>query len=134
MGLLTQTAQASRDILEVEKIDVVADKGYFKIEVIEPCEKAGVMPYLLKPQRGPAVREGFFRKDEFRYHGEREAYICLAGQTLATRDESKLRELKKFDCSNKAACLVCAVRPRCTKVYRTFSRLENEAALDRMAE
>ena len=34
MGLQTQTAQAVRDILEVEKIDIVADKGYFKNEDI----------------------------------------------------------------------------------------------------
>jgi len=134
MGLLTQTARAARDVLEVEKIDVVADKGYFKIEDIEACDKAGITPWVPRPQRGPAVREGFFRKDEFHYDAERDACICPAGQTLATRYESKLRELKKFDYSNKAACLVCALRPRCTNNYRKVSRLENEAVLDRMAE
>ena len=134
MGLLTQTAEAARDILEVEKIDVVADKGYFKIEDIEACEKAGMTPYVPRPQRGPAVREGFFRKDEFRYDAERDAYICPAGQILATRYESKLRDLKKFDYSNRAACLVCAMRSRCTKEFRKVSRLESEAVLDRMAE
>jgi transposase len=30
----------------------VADKGYFKIEDIEACEKAGMEPYLPRPQRG----------------------------------------------------------------------------------
>jgi hypothetical protein len=133
MGLLTQTAEAARDILEVEKIDVVADKGYFKIEDIEACEKAGMTPYVPRPQRGPAVREGFFRKDEFRYDAERDAYICPAGQVLATRYESKLRDLKRLDYCNRAACLVCAMRSRCTKEYRKVSRLENEAVLDRMA-
>jgi len=133
MGLLTQTAEAARDILEVEQIDVVADKGYYKIEDIEACEKAGVTPYVPRPQRGPAVREGFFRKDEFRYDAERDAYICPAGQVLSTRYESKLRDLKKFDYSNRAACLVCAIRSRCTKDFRKVSRLENEAVLDRMA-
>ena len=91
-------------------------------------------PYVPRPQRGPAVREGFFRKDEFRYDAERDAYICPAGQVLATRYESKSRDLKKFDYSNRAACLVCAMRSRCTKEYRKVSRLESEAVLDRMAE
>jgi hypothetical protein len=45
MGLLTQTAEPARAILEVETIDVVADRGYFKIEDIEACEKAGMTPY-----------------------------------------------------------------------------------------
>src|SRR3984893_8070342 len=37
MGLLTQTAEPARAILDVETIDVVADRGYFKIEDIEAC-------------------------------------------------------------------------------------------------
>ena len=67
MGLLTQTAEPARAILGVETIDVVADRGYFKIEDIEACEKAGWIPHVPRPQRGSSVREGFFRKDEFRY-------------------------------------------------------------------
>src|SRR3954465_5447267 len=34
MGLLTETAEPAKEILGVETIDVVADKGYFKIEDI----------------------------------------------------------------------------------------------------
>ena len=79
MGLLTQTAESARAILEVETIEVVADRGYFKIEDIEACEKAGMTPYVPKPQRGSSVSNGFFRKDEFRYDAERDAFICPAG-------------------------------------------------------
>src|ERR1700692_1960877 len=46
MGLLTQTAGPAKEILGVETIEVVADKGYFKIEDIEACEKAGMVPYV----------------------------------------------------------------------------------------
>ena len=42
MGLLTQTAEPAREILDVETIDVVADRGYFKAEDIEACEKVGL--------------------------------------------------------------------------------------------
>jgi len=38
MGLLTQTAEPAKDVLGVETIAVVTDKGYFKIEDIEACE------------------------------------------------------------------------------------------------
>ena len=44
MGLLTQTAVPAKEVLGVETIEVVADKGYFKIEDIEACEKAGWRP------------------------------------------------------------------------------------------
>ncbi len=52
------------------------------------------------------MSNGLFRKDEFRYDAERDAFICPAGQVLSTRYESKLRELTKIDYSNRAACLV----------------------------
>src|SRR3984893_14232940 len=96
MGLLRQTAESASAILAVETIDVVADLGYFKIEDIEACEKAGMTPCVPKPQRGSSVSNGFFRKDEFRYGAERDAFICPAGQVLSTRYESKLRELTKI--------------------------------------
>jgi transposase len=133
MGLLTQTAEPARAILEVATIDVVADRGTFKIEDLAACEKAGMTPYVPKPQRGSSVSNGFFRKDEFCYDAARDAFICPAGQVLSTRTESKLRELTKIDFRNRAACLVCAIKSRCTKDYRKVSRLENEAVLDRMA-
>jgi len=40
----TQTAEPAKEVPGVEKIDVVADRGYFKIEDIEACEKAGWRP------------------------------------------------------------------------------------------
>ena len=67
MGLLTETAEPAKQILGAEQIAVVADRGYFKIEDIEACEKAGMEPYVPRPQRGPSVRAGLFRKDEFAY-------------------------------------------------------------------
>src|SRR5450631_21581 len=90
MGLLTQTATPATEILGVETIDVVADRGYFKSEDIEACEKAGLTPYVPRTQRGSSASHGFFRKDEFRYDPGQDAYICPAGQVLATRYESKL--------------------------------------------
>src|SRR5271168_4923263 len=82
MGLLQRTAEPAREILEVEKIDVVADKGYFRTEDIASCEAAGLTPHVPRPQRGTAVKNGFFRKDEFRYDAKQNAYICPAGQVL----------------------------------------------------
>jgi transposase len=133
LGLLTQTAAPAKEILSVERIDVVADRGYFKFEDIEACEAAGMTPYVPKPQRGSAVREGFFAKDEFRYDPAEDVYMCPAGERLSPKYKSKSRDLTKIDYSNRSACLACSLRPRCTNSFRRVSRLENEAVLDRMA-
>ena len=135
MGLLTETAEPAKEILGVETIDVVADKGYFKIEDIEACEKAGMAPYVPRPQRGPSVRAGFFRKDEFKYDPETDSFTCPAGQRLTPYSSSALRQLKKINYANRKACRDCPLRARCTdNQFRTVSRLENEAVLDRMQE
>jgi transposase len=134
MGMLTQTAEPAKEILGVETIDVVADKGYFKIEDIEACEKAGMVPYVPRPQRGPSVKAGLFRKDEFSYDAEDDSYVCPAGQRLYPYSSSLLRDLKKTNYVNKLACDDCKIRQRCTNgKLRAVSRLENEAVLDRMA-
>ena len=133
-GLLTETATAAKEALGVETIEAVADKGYFKIEDIEACEKAGIVPYVPRPQRGPSVKAGLFRKDEFQYDPASDSYICPAGQRLHPYSSSLLRGLKKVNYVNKLACDDCKIRSQCTKgPFRTVSRLENEAVLDRMA-
>ncbi len=110
MGLLTETATPAKELLGADGIAVVADSGYFKIEDIEACEEAGMTPYVPRPQRGPAVKAGLFRKDEFRYDPARDSVLCPAGQRGP-------------------------LRARCTKGrFRTVSRYENEAVLDRMQE
>jgi hypothetical protein len=42
MGLLQQTAEPARQILEVETIDVVADKGYFKTSNSPAAARVGM--------------------------------------------------------------------------------------------
>src|ERR1700676_3458679 len=128
MGLLTETAEPAKEILGVERIAVVADRGYFKIEDIEACEKAGMEPYVPRPQRGPSVSAGLFRKDEFQYDAANDSFVCPAGQRLHRYSSSLLRGLNKINYTNKLACDDCTVRSRCTAGrFRTVSRLENEA-------
>jgi len=133
-GLLTQTAEPAREVLGVETIDVVADRGYFKIEDIEACEKTGCVPHVAKPQRGSSVREGLFRKDEFRYDAGLDAYVCPAGKLLTPIRRGRMRDLERTDYGNPKACRACQLRPRCTNDARSVFRLENEDVLDRMAE
>jgi transposase len=133
MGLLTQTAEPAKELLDVARIAVVADRGYFKIEDIEACEQAGMDPYVPRPQRGPSVRAGLFRKDEFSYDPDSDSFLCPAGQRLHPYSSSLSRALKKINYANRPACRDCPLRPRCTgNSFRAVSRLENEAVLDRM--
>jgi hypothetical protein len=66
----------------VERIAVVADWGYFKIEDTGTCGKASMDAYVPRPRRGPSVRAGLFRKDEFSYDPTSDSFPCPAGQRL----------------------------------------------------
>jgi transposase len=137
LGLLTQTADAARDALGVETLDVVADKGYFAIEDIEACEAAGAIPFVPKPQRGSAASKGFFVKDRFRYDPEADHYTCPGGQTLMPGGKMQVvREgVHILGYRNFRACKVCPLKARCTDGdARTVTRYEKEEVLDRMAE
>ncbi|MFD2207676.1 IS1182 family transposase [Kiloniella antarctica] len=135
LGLLAKTAGPARSILGVEEIEVVADKGYYKIEDIEACEKDNLIAYVSKPQRGSSVAAGYFSKEVFRFDERGDFYICPAGKQLSTRYISKLRDNTRYTYCNRAACRVCPLRSRCTnKGFRKVSRFENEVVLTRMAE
>ncbi|WP_246763538.1 transposase [Rhizobium sp. 007] len=64
MGLLAPTVEAAMETLGVDRIEAVADRGYFKIEDIEACEKADITAYVPKPIRAlPCARASFPRRN-----------------------------------------------------------------------
>ena len=136
LGLLSETAEAAREVLGVAQIDAVADRGYFKIEDIEACEAAGIAAYVPKPQRGSAAAKGFFTKDQFRYDPQADTYICPGGQVLNHSRFRPVRDgVRLIEYTNAAVCKTCALKARCTAAAsRKITRYENEAVLDRMAE
>ena len=64
---LATMAQAAKAALRSDKLDVIADRGYFKGEEILACEQAGVAVTLPKPQTSGAKSAGRFGKPDFVY-------------------------------------------------------------------
>jgi hypothetical protein len=104
LGLLTETANAARENLGVDHIDVVADRGYYKTEDIEDCEAAGVTPYVPKPLRGSAVKNGFFTKEQFHYDADADVLIYPGGQNLEPKYKGKIRDNDAISFVNTKAC------------------------------
>ena len=67
-----------------------------------------------RPQRGPSVKAGLFRKDEFQYDAPTDSYVCPAGQRLHPYSSSLLRGLKKINYVNKLGCGDCSIQSQCT--------------------
>ena len=80
---LSPMAMVAKATLGVEKLDAVADRGYFSSEEILECENVGIMVTLPKPMTSNSKAEGRFGKQDFRYVAEQDIYICPAGERLA---------------------------------------------------
>ena len=63
---LSPVAKEAKATLGVEKLDAVADRGYFNGEEILACEEAGITVTLPKPMTSNSKAEGRFGKQDFR--------------------------------------------------------------------
>jgi transposase len=114
-------------------VKVVADTGYYKGEDIKVCQDTGWEPYVARGKVSPSERQGLYGKPAFQYDAKSDTYRCPAGATLP-RQRTLERETKtEWEYSAPSACAACGQKARCTKsAYRTLTRWEHEARLERM--
>jgi transposase len=127
---LSPMAQETKAVLEVEKLDAVADRGYYKGEEILACQEAGITVTLPKPQTSRSTAKGRFGKQDFRYIADENVYICPAGERLIYRytTQEKGLTLHRYWAST---CQSCALRERCTTgKERRITRWEHEHVLE----
>ena len=127
---LAHVSKETKATLEVDKLDVVADRGYFNGEEILACEEAGITVTLPKPMTSNSKAEGRFGKQDFRYVAEDDVYICPAGERLArhyTNEENGL-VLRRYWTNT---CQSCTIKHSCTTgKERRITRWEHEHVLE----
>jgi transposase len=127
---LSHVAKETKATLDVDKLDAVADRGYFDSEEILACENAGITVTLPKPMTSNSKAQGRFGKQDFRYLAEEDVYICPAGEKLAyryTTEENGL-VLRRYWTN---ACQSCAIKQSCTTgKERRIARWEHEHVLE----
>ena len=79
---LANMAKQAKSVLAAEALTAVADRGYYRSEDIQECEKANITSYLPKPQTSGNQAKGQYGRDDFRYIAEDDEYECPAGQRL----------------------------------------------------
>ena len=111
---LARMAKETKATLDVEDLDVVADRGYFNGEEILACEEAGITVTLPKPITSNSKAEGRFGKQDFRYVAEEDVYVCPAGERLAYSYMTEDKGLVVHRYATKA-CRHCTIKQYCTK-------------------
>jgi transposase len=128
---LAKMACGAKEVLGVQQVEVVADKGYYGSSEVKKCEEAGITVYMARRKAGR--QGGVYSKDEFTYKSDEDVYVCPAGEKLAYRGKGieKGRGIKYYVAST---CSDCALKKQCTtSAFRRIKRLEDEEVLERMA-
>ena len=131
---LANTAQAAKAALEVDKLEAVADRGYFNGEEILACEQTGITVTLPKPMTSSAKSEGRFGKQDFVYLADENVYRCPAGEKLKYRftAEEHGQKLHRYWTDG---CRTCPIKAQCTTGReRRITRWEHEEVVEAVQE
>lgn len=117
---LAQVAIATKEVIGVEKMDVLADKGYHTGEQIRQCEENNITTYI-SPKEPASNDPDIFPVTSFVYNAQTNSYSCPAGQTLTTNgtwlthSSKGYKSAYKFQRYNTKKCKSCELQPQCTK-------------------
>lgn len=119
---LSPIAIQTKEILGVESLTVLADKGYHTGEELEKCKKNDITTYV--SPKAPSTKDiGLYPIKSFIYNKEQDIYVCPQGNAMHTNgtwhQHSDNRRSGKgayrFQRYNTPACKTCKSRHLCTQ-------------------
>lgn len=133
-GHLNSMVQASKEELglsEKDKIEVLADKGYYQAEDLIKCEENGTITYVTHQVYSNATGDSNYYSNKFKYDSKEDIYICPEGQSLY-RINHKTAFPAQIKYKNLNACKNCPQKEKCTKSSkgRVINRSKHQDFLD----
>lgn len=129
---LAPMAKAAKTALKAERLDVIADRGYFSGTELLACHEDGITATVPRPDTSGNRKKGMFVKADFIYDATADTYICPAGKVLTyryTREESSLMNRRYW----QNDCQYCRLKARCTTgKERRIARWEHEHLIEEM--
>ena len=131
-GNLHLMSEKAKEIMGVEKLTNLADKGYYYGKDITACENNGVTCLVSKPKSGGAKKTEGFRHEDFIYNREKDIYICPCKNTLYNKSHKKHKSGREYRVyANYSVCGKCQKKKECTTgAYREVERQKNQDTLD----
>ena len=127
--LLHSMAARAKEVLEADRLKVVADAGYSSGAQAAACEKDGIEP-CVPMKRSPNTRGDFYDRSAFTYDAESDTYSCPAGRKLLRKSIDKQKQLVRYQAQD---CSGCLLKAQCTEsARRTVKRSLFEDELRRM--
>jgi hypothetical protein len=132
-GALPLMTGSAKEIMGVDEISAVADKGYYDGGDIEQCEQNGTTCYIPKIKDTVHSPDRNYDKSNFKYDVENDCYICPERQTIPfNRLQKRTDGIVDRLYQNKKICKGCPKHDLCTsnKSGRIISRNANQNTLD----
>lgn len=139
LNQLYPMAEQSKEILEVETLEITADKGYFNEEQIAECEGNKIKCYIPTPDKSHNKSKGLFTDKDFIYDETNDLYIC-PGEEKLIRTTEVIKHDKQTGIYKTKACKKCKLKSKCTisvegrRIYRSEYKDIIETMQKRMKE
>ena len=118
---LANIASQAKEVLGVDELEAVADRGYYSGEEILACDKAGIAITLPKPMTSGIEARGRFGKQDFVYLSDEDAYRCPAGEKLKYyyTNEENGQKLRRY-WTNAPLCAQATLHHRRATAHRAL--------------
>jgi len=132
-GQLSGISIKAKELLGVEKFNVVADRGYYDSEDIKACLAENITPFVPKSKTSANRKHGLYPKEAFTYNKKKDIFICPGNEKL-TRRTTAISKGRYYYYYETNACQQCKLKPKCTRSSgnRRVSRVVSGDALEDM--
>lgn len=110
---LADMAIEVKELLDLDKMKTLTDKGYTTGAEIAKCEKNGITTYS-SPKEHSSQKNGLYSMNIFEYNKINDTYTCPDGQTMNTNGTTYNKGNHKVKHYKTKACKNCPVRGLCT--------------------
>ncbi len=112
---LSSMALDAKELLGVNTMDVLTDKGYTTGKHIAICSENNIITYS-SPKAHSSQKNGLYDMQTFDYNENQDHYTCPNNQVLKTNGsiyKKGKHQVKHY--KNHKACKSCPIRDKCTK-------------------
>jgi transposase len=111
---LADMALDAKQLLGVDKMNCLTDKGYTTGVHIDTCSKNNITTYS-SPKAHSSQDNGLYNMNKFVYDTEQDTYTCPANQVLHTNGHICKKRKHRVKRYYTKACNGCKLRGKCTK-------------------
>lgn len=113
LNSMSLKAKDAFDMKGKDRLELLADKGFYQAEDLKKCEDNNTITYVSKQAYANSTNDREFYTDKFKYDKDKDVYLCPGGYEL-NKIKHRKEDLDSFKYRNYEACNNCEYQTRCT--------------------